>query len=114
MSKASREKGKRWERDVTNRLKKSHGEPVKRTGWMQAGAEMPDVHSPPFFIECKVGKQPRLMAALEQAREGLDRHMKLKDPDPFKYPVVIAKFDRQEPVVLMTLSAFEELTNGAD
>jgi len=109
MSKASREKGKRWERDVTNRLKKSMGDHVKRTGWMQAGAEMPDVHAAPFFIECKVGKQPRLMAALEQAREGLARHKSLRDPDPFEHPIVIAKFDRQDPVVLMPLDVFETI-----
>ena len=109
MSKLSRDKGKRWERDVTNQLKKSLGDHVKRTGWMQVGAEMPDVHAAPFFIECKVGKQPRLMAALQQAKDGLERHQNLGNHDNFNYPIVIAKFDRQDPVVLMPLSVFEEI-----
>jgi len=80
---------------------------------MQAGAEMPDVHAPPFFIECKAGKSIRLMAALNQARDGLKRHMASKHPDPFEHPIVVAKFDRQEPVVLMPLPVFEELVQKA-
>ena len=53
------------------------------------------------------------MAALNQARDGLKRHMASKHPDPFEHPIVVAKFDRQEPVVLMPLPVFEELVQKA-
>ncbi len=90
----SRVKGKVFERAVAKLLRGVFGDGVKR-GWQsRSGTEQCDVEGTPFHVECKHGKQVNLRAALRQA---------IADTDG-RPPVVIARDDRQEPVVVMRLA----------
>ena len=90
---SSKRKGKVWERAVATMLRKLW--PAVKRGWQsRAGTEQCDVEGTPFWIEAKVGKQVNLRAALRQA---------VADTDG-RPPIVVAKDDREEPVVVMRLS----------
>ncbi len=96
----SRRKGAGFERAIANRWAESIYPDAKR-GLVQSRSakEGPDVEGTPWWVECKAGKSPRLWAALAQAQAATDG----------RPCVVVAKRDRQQPVVLMTLTDFEVL-----
>ena len=83
MGKMSRDKGKRWEREVAQLFRRTFpGLPIKR-GWQtRSGADAPDVDGAPVWVECKHAKglaNADPFKALEQAREAADAG---KDPRP--------------------------------
>ena len=105
MGRAEREKGKRWEREVASRFREAMpGTHVKR-GWQtRSGEDAPDVDCPPFWIECKVGKAPPVLPALEQAE---------RDAPRGRVPIGVVKRDRTRPVVVLGLDDFLEILASA-
>lgn len=103
MSRLSRTKGKRWEQDVARRFREVLPD-AKRTGYHQVartGSQGAcDVSAAPYWIECKAGARPPILRGLEQAREGC--------PEGW-YPIVVAKQDRREPTVTLSLDDFLEI-----
>lgn len=91
----SREKGARWEREVARRVRDVLGVEARR-GFQYRGAEAPDIiiEGLPLHIECKAGKRPPILAALEQAE---------RDAAEGAIPVVVVKPDKKEPTVTMRL-----------
>ena len=111
MGASQRNKGHAFEREVAIAFREALGldaTEVKRGLSQPRGGtgEEPDVVLPdslPYWVECKVGARPNPMAAMEQARKGV---AKAKSP---KRPLVVAKQDRKEPVVVMDLNEFLRL-----
>lgn len=99
---ASRRKGHDWEREVARQFREAlPGADVTR-GWQsRAGTDQPDVDGTPFWVECKVGKRPNILAALRQADEA-----KGNDPRP---SLAICKTDRDTPTVTLYLDDFLDL-----
>ena len=105
MGKAQRVKGANFEREIARLIREVlPGCEAKRAlGQYRGGAEAPDVSIPGlFWIECKVGKAPPLMRALNQARADCPKGQGLT-------PLAIVKQDRHKPVVLVELDDFLEL-----
>lgn len=90
-----RRKGRAWEQEVARKLRALFGDAVKRGLQTRGGGkEAPDVDGTPYHIECKHGRLVNLRAALAQA---------IRDTDG-RVPVVVAKDDRSEPIVVMRMS----------
>ena len=100
MGKLSRDKGKRWEREIAQLFREAMpGERIHR-GWQaRDGADAPDVVVPVFWIEAKVGKCPPVIRALEQATLAAPKG---------RVPIAVCKQDRCVPTVTMTLENFLE------
>src|SRR5690606_4333292 len=92
----SREKGARWEREVARRVRDVLGVEARRGIQYRDGSEAPDIiiEGLPLHIECKAGKRPPILAALEQAE---------RDAAEGAIPVVVVKPDKKEPTVTMRL-----------
>lgn len=101
MGASQRTKGHNFERWVAKRWRDSGLCPSAKRGLSQArsGDDVPDVDGTPYWVECKAQKQPSLFAALEQAEAASDGRPAL----------VVAKRDRDKPVVMMRLEAFEDV-----
>ena len=94
MSLLSRRKGRAWEQEVARILRPLFGDGVRR-GWQsRSGKDASDIEGTPYHIECKHGKAVSVWAAMRQAVEASNGRM----------PVVVAKLDRSEPLVVMRLS----------
>ena len=103
MGKLSRDKGKRFEREIVQELAPLFGRLVRR-GWQSGGGMYAgDVEGTPFRLECKHQQRPRLFAALEQVERDA---AKAGDSRPC---LVIARRDREKPVVTMRLADFLEI-----
>jgi hypothetical protein len=102
MSASQRRKGHAWERDVVHMLRQIWSTARRGLGQTR-GAEVCDVEGTPYWIECKVGAQPNVRAAMAQA---LEDATKAGDPRPL---LVITKRDREEPLVTMSLVNFVTL-----
>jgi len=103
----SRNKGKRFEREVADRMRALFPEAaasIKR-GWQsRAGHDAADVEGVPYlWIEAKAHRVAPLRPALTQAIEARDAAKSTK------LPVAICKSDREAPVVVMLLEDFEAL-----
>ena len=98
-----RNKGKRWEQEVAACLRKIFGESVRR-GWQaRAGGDDPDiVDVPNFWIEAKHHKVVNIGAAIRQVLTA----KKKNDP---RWPLIVSKSDRQEPLATMTWGNFLEI-----
>lgn len=104
---ASRNKGKRWERDVARQLREvMPGETVKR-GFQSrfGGSEEADVECPIYHIEAKHQQSVNIWASMRQARDDA------KARGIGKVPVVIAKRDARydEPIAVLRLEDFLDL-----
>lgn len=101
MGKAQRTKGHQFERDIVNLLKEK-GYPAARnlTQTRDSGG---DINLPRWLIECKrYAKIGRVYEWLEQA---------IKAASEIQKPIVIAKADREEEIVIMRLTDFMEVMN---
>lgn len=104
---SARRKGHNFERDVAN-LAKEHWPgclDVRRMLQGAGGSCLPDVEvlydgKPLMHMECKKGKQPNIVKAMEQA---------ISDHRPGVYPVAVTMRDRGEPMATMRLGDFMEL-----
>lgn len=104
IGRCSKRKGKVWEREVAALLRPVFGEHIAR-GWQSRnGREDCDVKGSPYWIECKHGQLVNLRAALKQA---------IADTDG-RTPVVIAKDDRRDPVVVMRLDDWIKLVGQVE
>ena len=103
MGSSERRKGQRGERELAAKLGKITGKTwVRGMQSRYGGQEQPDVYSvdvPTVHVECKIGKRPRLWAALEQARADCGANV----------PVVIARRDRGRWLVLCELDDLQAL-----
>lgn len=97
--KHSRNKGANFERWVANELKRIWPDAKRGLQQTRDSAEAPDVTGTLYWIECKRGKKVNYRAALKQAEGVCDKQI----------PVVIAKDDREEPIVYMRLDGWMEL-----
>lgn len=98
-----RDKGKRWEREIAARLREIFGEDVRR-GWQaRSGGDDPDiVDVPNFWVEAKHHKVVNIGAAIRQVLIA-----KKKKDD--RWPLIVSKSDRQEPLATMTWESFLEM-----
>jgi hypothetical protein len=101
--KRSRTKGARWELEVAKRLAELFPN-AKRSFQARSGKEGCDVEHTPFWVECKHGKLVNLRGAIKQAIEDSDG----------RTPVVVAKDDRSEPLVVMRFEDFLKLVGSKD
>lgn len=101
MGKLSREKGKRWEQKVARLIREAMpGAAVRRGLQSRDGTAVPDIDCPIFRPECKVGKKPPIIRALEQAE---------KHCPPGYWPVAVVKTDNEKPTITLRLEDFLEL-----
>ena len=108
----SRNKGKRWEREVARLIREAMpGEIVKR-GFQSryGGSEEADVECPIYHVEAKHQQAVNIWAAMRQARDDA------KARGLGKVPVVIAKRDARtdEPIAVMRLDDFLDLVRERD
>lgn len=101
MSASQRRKGAQWERTLAKRWRDSglYPDAWRGAGQSRRGSDVPDVDGTPWWVECKVGARPNVLAALAQAEGATDG----------RPPLVVAKRDREAPVVCMRLDDFEVL-----
>ena len=110
--KRSRRKGHAFEREVAAMMSSDFQVDCRR-GLQTAGAHVPDVITPLLWVECKVGRSPRLMAALEQAEGDCHR------AGGGRVPVALVRFNSTgggraaTDVALMGLEDFRELLRDA-
>ena len=104
MGKSQRDKGARFERYVARRLKEVFGErTIRSSGQCFSGDTRADVDCPKIWVECKVGQRPNIRAALRQAKEARD------SSESSKLCVAVCKWDREDPIVTMSLTEFIEI-----
>jgi hypothetical protein len=103
----SRNKGKRFEREVANAFKRVFGETVRR-GWQsRGGQDDPDVIMPGLWVECKhYGRKVDLQAAHRQAKMDLSAALSTGREAVRKLPAVAHKTDRTIPMVTMSMDDF--------
>lgn len=104
MSKAQRDKGKRWEREVAAAFRNIFGDQVHR-GWQaRSGSDACDVEGiPGYWIECKVGARPNPLAALDQAEEAQ------AEANDFRVALAVCKKDRSRPTVTLRFDDFLQM-----
>jgi hypothetical protein len=96
MSKSQRTKGAAFEREVVNIIKEALGEQVKRNldQWRDGGH---DIALGPYLIECKRRASIAVYEWLDQCTDACKGQ---------KTPLVVARGDRREAVVIMRLTDF--------
>lgn len=96
MSKSQRTKGAVFEREVVNTIKAVLGEQVKRNldQWRDGGH---DIALGPFMIECKRRASIAVYDWLDQCTDACKGQ---------KTPVVVARGDRREAIVILRLTDF--------
>jgi len=104
---SSRDKGKRWEREVARLFRDAMpGETVKR-GFQSrfGGSEEADVECPIYHIEAKHQQSVNIWASMRQARDDASAR------GLGKVPVVVAKRDarKDEPIAVLRLVDFLDL-----
>jgi len=113
--KRSRTKGANWERKVANDFKEIMPGCGARRGLQFQGGVVPDVDVVQFWPECKVGKAPPLLPALNQARRDLKEAEDLAGSPLGRIPIAIVKrnaksgHEKPEEVVVIGYSDFKEL-----
>jgi hypothetical protein len=113
MGASQRRKGHAFEREVAIAFRQALGltaQQVKRGLSQPRGGtgEEPDVVLPDslrWWVECKVGARPNLLAAMQQAWDGIEQ------AKSWKRAMVVAKKDRHDPVVVLELGDFLELVS---
>ena len=103
MSKSQRDKGHQFERDVVNILK-MHGYEASRnlTQTRDSGG---DISLPRWLFECKRYAKIAVYTWLDQA---------IKSAKGNQTPVVVAKADRKEAIVIMRLLDFMEIMDHVE
>ena len=99
MGKMARDKGSTFERDIANDLTAHWGVKIKRNiGQARDGGD--DITVPPFRIECKRYAKIAVYKWLHQCMAACK---------PGDLPVVIARADNEEAIVIMRYSLFKTL-----
>jgi len=103
MSKMQRDKGHNFERDIVNWLKDWGFEASRNlTQTRDSGG---DISLPRWLFECKRYAKIAVYTWLRQAEIAAK---------PEQIPVVVAKADRQEPIVIMRFDKFLELMDAKE
>lgn len=107
MAKKSRDKGARFEREVAARLRGVYPEVCRGVAQVYGGDKAPDVEGAgPYWIECKTGVRPNILAAVRQAISNAEGTGKI--------PVAVCHVDRNETTVTLLFKDFLELIkNGS-
>jgi len=102
MGRASRQKGKRGEREAAAELSAILGVEARRGVQYQGGPDSPDVvlEGVPIHVEAKRTERLSLWAAVEQAKA---------DAAPGKVPIVWHKCNRRPSVVIVETSRLSDL-----
>lgn len=87
----SRRKGARGELEVVGLLTRVYDAVKRGLTQTRGGDDAADVEGTPWWIECKIGKQPNIRAAMAQAIEATDG----------RPPVVFTRRDRETWLVTM-------------
>ena len=97
-------KGKTFERWVARYLRESGHKDARRGQQYKGGADSPDVVGlDGFHVECKNTEQWNAYKFMEQS---------IRDAADGEKPIVIAKKNRHEPLVIMRLDDFMEVIHG--
>jgi hypothetical protein len=91
MSSYQRTKGHNFERWVAQQLRPIFPDAARGFQTRGGTAEETDIKGTPYAIECKVGAQPNIRAAMAQVQAA----------QPDGTPVVVTKRDRECPLVTM-------------
>ena len=105
MSASERRKGHDWERDVVHAFKRAMpSRAVQRMAPLQGNkdAEQPDVIAHKFWIECKVGKRPNILRALDQVARTANANRGC-------VPIAAVKIDHRSPTVTLHMDDFLKL-----
>ena len=103
MSKSQRDKGHQFERDVVNLLKLNGYEASRNlTQTRDSGG---DISLPRWLFECKRYAKIAVYKWMDQA---------IKSAKPGQTPVVVAKSDRKEAIVIMRLIDFMEMMHHVE
>ena len=106
MAKFSRDKGKRFERQIAKDMRCLYGDGVKR-GWQaRQGQDAPDVDGTPWWIECKHHAKVNWRQAFYQASEA---RIMAEDERP---QVAICKDTHGLTVAIMLYDDFATLLRG--
>lgn len=106
--KMSRNKGAAFEREIVNRLKPIFPNVSRNLEQTRDGGH--DIAMPGMLLECKVGKQPNIRAAMKQCKVATtDAMAKQGETKHHLHAVVVSKKDREEILVTLPWEAFEEL-----
>lgn len=101
MGKSQRNKGHQFERDIVNLLKEKGYDAARNlTQTRDSGG---DINLPRWLIECK------RYANIGRVYDWLDQA--IKAASGIQKPIVVAKADRKEEIVIMRLSDFLEVMN---
>lgn len=104
---ANRNKGKVFEREVANALKRVYPDARRGVGQARDGAERPDVVGTPFWIEAGVGTTIKIHAKM---RQGMSDTAVSNDEFYAGTPVVVfSKSQRGEALASMAMQAFIDL-----
>lgn len=103
MSKYQRTKGANWER-VCSIWWRSHGYPFARRklSQYQASDGCDIENTEPFIAQCKSGKQINIMKAYKEAQGSSKKG---------QIPLAMVKYDREEPLVVLSLDDFDKVLN---
>ena len=112
----SRTKGAVFEREVAAVLRGVYPGAERCIAQSRTAArEGCDVEGTPFFIECKVGGRPNVLAAMRQARRDRDGDARGKKGTKDARPVpVVAQRTREPATVTMELDAFVEIVSRSE
>ena len=99
MGKAQRTKGHQFERDIVNLLKDRGYQAARNIEQVRSGGG--DINLPRWLIECK------RYAAIGKVYQWLDQA--IASASGIQKPIVIAKADREEEIVIMRLTDFMEV-----
>jgi hypothetical protein len=112
LAKFSRDKGAQFERDIANRLTALLGKKVQRNiGQARDGGD--DITLPPYRIECKRRASIAVYAWLDQCAEACKPETygmfnTRVDTPSAQIPVVVARADHREAIVIMRMDTFEK------
>lgn len=110
MSAYQRTKGHNWERKMASWFRDRGFPQAKRGLQTQPSYKPPDIEGTSWWVECKVGARPNILAAIRQAQEDLQKAQEGGfGAEYVGGPMVVAKVDREAPTVTMSLEAFEQL-----
>mgnify|MGYP003643461525 CR=1 FL=1 len=109
MSKMQRDKGARFERWTRQQFEYLYNTTLSR-GQQRAGALQPDVIAPDWWIECTVGKNPRVYAKIHQSERDLKS---CAHEHRNKKPLIIHKKDREDVWVTLRWKDFVELLQNS-
>ena len=107
--KASRNKGKTFEREVAAALREVYGEGIRR-GWQtRAGDDAADIEGAPWFVECKHHARVNIRAAWMQVEDAQTGARTKKNPAGDLRPLLIAKDTGRETLAILRFDDFLEL-----